>query len=187
MKPMKPTPPIRIDLAPRSGLRAALTLSPLTALVGLLGLGLCLSAAVAIRGGQERQHELQARIDALQAGRAQTLPRVAPRVAVPAARAAAVNAAIAQLNLPWSQMLDGFERASSRSVALLALTPDPTGRQVRGSAEARDPAAMLAYIDRLNAQAVFEDARLLRHETSAQDANKPLAFDFEVRWREARP
>ncbi len=185
---MKPVPPpIRIDLAPRSAWRTALTLSPLAALAGLLGLGLCLTAAIEIQGSRQRQQALQARIDALQAGRAQTLPRVAPRAAVPPARAAAVNAAIAQLNLPWSAMLDGFERASSRSVALLALTPDPSGRQVRGSAEARNPAAMLAYIDRLNAQAVFEDARLLRHETSAQDANKPLAFDFEVRWREVAP
>ena len=179
--------PIRIDFAPRRALRVALTLSPGVGLLAAFGLALCLAAAVELWGGHQRQQSLQAQLDELQAGRAQTPLRAAPHAAVPEARATAVNAAIARLNLPWSAMLDGFERASSHSVALLQLQPDPKGRWVRGSAEARDVAAMLGYIERLNAQPVFEDARLLRHEVAAQDPNKPLAFDFEVRWREVLP
>jgi Tfp pilus assembly protein PilN len=99
------------------------------------------------------------------------------------AQAAAVNAAILQLNLPWRALHDAVKAATPPTVALLALEPDARRRTLRITAEARGSDEMLAYVDRMQRQDWFADVALTRHEINEQDPNRPIRFQLDAQWR----
>ena len=106
---------------------------------------------------------------------------------IPDAQATAVNAATAQLNLPWRDLLDAIEAATPAHIALLALEPDAKKSSLRGTAEAKSHDTMIAYIEELKKQGFLGLVALSRHETNEQDQNKPLRFQFEAQWTGATP
>lgn len=115
---------------------------------------------------------------------ARTAQRPAPqRMVISDAQAAAVNAATAQLNLPWRDVLDAIEVAASPDIALLAIESDGRKQVVNGVAEAKDGNGMARYVEQLKKQALFGEVLLTRHETNEQDADRPLRFQFEAQWR----
>jgi Tfp pilus assembly protein PilN len=94
---------------------------------------------------------------------------------------------IAQLNLPWRDVLDAIERATPSDVALLSLEPDAAKQSLKGMAEAKDPTGMIGYIESLQQQDFFSDVALLRHETNEADTHKPVRFQFDIRWQGRAP
>ncbi|WP_338847722.1 PilN domain-containing protein [Massilia sp. W12] len=104
------------------------------------------------------------------------------KTTVTEAKAKAVNAAVAHLNLPWHELLDALEAATPPNIALLSLEPDPQRRLLRASAEAKTSQDMAAYMRKLRVAGFFDQVLLTKHEVNEQDPNRPLRFQFEARW-----
>jgi Tfp pilus assembly protein PilN len=176
--------PLRIDFAPPSLARTWFhTSRPARALAAVaLVLAVC-------AGLQAQRLSEQRRIDAEQVARV-TQHHAAPvqaaqpqaKVVVSPAQAAAVNAAVLQLNLPWRDLYDAIGAATPATVALLALEPDARKRTVRITAEARGSDDMIGYIERLQAQSWFTSVVLTHHETNDVDPNKPVRFQIDAQW-----
>jgi Tfp pilus assembly protein PilN len=132
-----------------------------------------------LQGVADELRQVQARL-AAQAAASQPKPK-AP---IPEPQAHAVNAAIAQLNLPWRDVLDAVESATPSTIALVALEPDAKKHLIKGTAEAKTGEAMIAYIEKLKRQPFFRFVVLTKHEVNAQDPNHPLRFQFEAEWGE---
>ncbi len=173
--------PIRIDFAPASAGRTLYRTSAASWLLGALGLALCVSAALAIVQLKAQQSAREAQLQKANAGRA-AAPAPVLKVSIPEAQALAVNAAVAQLNLPWRDLQDALEQASSADVALLGLEPDPKTRTLRINAEARNSDAMLAYVEQIKEQEFFVAAQLSKHDINEQDPNRPVRFTLDVQW-----
>lgn len=176
---------VRLDFAP-PGLRRSLYRAP-QAWGPLLGaLGVCAVALSAVLDYREATEEVDAMRAALQARAAapavQAPPagRRAPDVGE--AQAAATNAAIMQLNLPWRALHDAVRGATPATVALLALEPDAKKRVLRITAEARNSDDMLAYVEALGREEGFGAVTLVRHEVIEQDPNRPLRFQVDAGW-----
>ncbi|MRW93059.1 hypothetical protein GJ699_23960 [Duganella sp. FT80W] len=175
---------MNIDFAPRSLRRTLFHLHP--AVLALAGVGLLLCAGAAVVGWKlleqqrERQHQLQhlrERVAALTAR-----PQEVARIAIPEAQAAFVNGAIMQLNLPWRELQDAVLAATPRTVALLAMEPDPRKRILKITAETKNSDDMVDYIAALKEQESFSGVVLTRHEINEQDPNRPLRFQLEATW-----
>lgn len=174
---------VRIDFAP-SGLRRTLLRAPLAARVAAIAaLALCAFALVQVLDYREAREEVDAQLAALQARAAVPMAvPAAPRAPVGEQEALAVNAAIAQLNLPWRALHDAVRAATPPNVALLALEPDARKRLLRITAEAKNSDDMLAYVGRLEREAWFGSVTLVRHEVVEQDPNRPLRFQLDAAW-----
>jgi len=178
----------RIDFAPHSLLRAVARAHPAAWLAMAAGIGACISAGVAGYRLDEKSGVVQAELHKLQARQAHASQRATQGTPVTEAQAGAINAAVARLNLPWRDLFRTIEAATPPDrIALLELSPDPTRRAVKGSAEARNAEDMLAYITRLGEQPFFASVVLVRHEINEQDPNRPLRFQFLAEWREVPP
>lgn len=105
-------------------------------------------------------------------------------VAIPEDKIRAINAAITKLNLPWSEVFAALESSKPNTVALLSLQPEGKNRTLLVEAESKTPEHMLAFVKRLRAEPMFEDAFLTKHELREQDPNRPYRFALELRWRE---
>lgn len=178
--------PIRIDFAPASAARTLRRTSMRTwllATTGLLVAGYGAATAMALLEGRaSAQQEIQT-LEAKRTQRAAQRP-VPKKTTITDAQAAAVNGAVAQLNLPWRSVLDAIEEATPPTIALLAVEPDAKKSLVKGLAEAKSSDAMIGYIEQLKQQAFFNAIVLTKHETNEQDPNRPLRFQFEAQWGE---
>ncbi|WP_409026952.1 hypothetical protein OX462_20655 [Janthinobacterium sp. SUN098] len=174
-----------IDFAP-PGWRRSLHRVPAWAWgAGALGMVLVVTAAYSGSAALQRQQLREGQLQrAQQRVLAATLgPAPAPQMAIAPAQAAAVNAAILQLNLPWRDLQDALASATPPAIALLALEPDARKRVLKITAETTGSDAMVAYIAQLKQQELFGSrVQLLRHEINALDPNKPLRFQLEARW-----
>lgn len=179
--------PICIDFAPASAAVVRARLAPWGVLALLVALVL---AGVGLRGWQlsaQTAREAKARIAEAapvsiplpSARRSDTQPRLTP------AQAELLRDAVLRLNRSWNSLFDGLEHAGRGALALLEVRVDARSGRIRGSAEARHTDAMLGFIEALNHQEGLAEARLLRHEVNPSDANNPVGFEFEVRWRGA--
>jgi len=110
----------------------------------------------------------------------------------------AMNQALLALNRPWSALWDALERVSSApgvQVAILEMRPDAAasaqepgaGEGLRLLAESKDSAHMLGFMRQLRAEPFFVSAVLTSHQVNAQDPNKPLRFEVNLRWEQAAP
>jgi len=175
---------MKIDFAPRSVRRTLFHMHP--ALLALAGVGVLLCAG-AVFGGwrlmeqkREREHQLQhlrERVAAISAR-----PVEVAHVAIPEAQASFVNGAILQLNLPWRELQDAVLAATPRTVALIAMEPDPRKRILKVTAETKSSDEMVAYVEALKEQDSFSGVLLTRHEINEQDQNRPLRFQLEATW-----
>lgn len=175
---------MKIDFAPHSARRTLFHIHP--AVLALAGAGVLLCVGAAIGGWQlmeqrrEREHQMQhlrERVAAISAR-----PVEVARVAIPEAQASFVNAAIMQLNLPWRALQDAVLAATPRTVALVAMEPDPRKRLLKITAETKTSDDMVAYVEALKEQDSFSDVLLTRHEINEQDPNRPLRFQLEATW-----
>ena len=169
----------------KPGWRALLLATPawavLCAIVGAVLIGVSVSAANQI-ADQRQQVQLATERAASHS------QIVAPAVPlVPEAQAVAINAAIAQLNLPWSDLFDAIEQATPTNIALVGLEPDARRQLLKGEAEALNSDDMIAYIERLKKTPQFVSVVLTKHVVDEQDPFKPYRFSFEAQWRERSP
>ncbi|MDQ2820600.1 MAG: PilN domain-containing protein [Pseudomonadota bacterium] len=176
--------PLRIDFAPPSLARTLFHTSRPAFALAVIALVLAGLAA-----GQAWRLAEQRRLDAEQIARVvqhHAVPVAAApvqaKLSVSAAQAAAVNAAILQLNLPWHDLQQSLGDATPATVALLALEPDARKRTVRITAEVRTSDEMIDYIEKLQQQKWFTAVALTHHETNDVDPNKPIRFQVEAQW-----
>ncbi|SFI21985.1 Tfp pilus assembly protein PilN [Collimonas sp. OK307] len=175
---------LHIDFAPRTLRRCMYRTTALTWLFGGVGLALCISAGLAARTLLNSNAAQEATLSHLNAAlQRRNAPKpLIKQAAITEEQAGAVNHAIAQLNLPWHDMLDAVQAATPNTIAMLALEPDAKRRMLQGTAEAKNSADMIAYIENLKRQAFFAEVVLTRHEINEQDPDRPLRFQFEAIW-----
>ncbi|HYD82015.1 MAG TPA: hypothetical protein VEC06_19605 [Paucimonas sp.] len=173
-----------IDFAPRGGYMFPGRLHPAAWLAGAIALAAGAYAGSTLFDLARRHQELasEVRQARMQLSRQSMHRQPSPPAAVPEPQARTVNAAIAQLNLPWRDVFDAIEAATPATIALLSLEPDAAKQVVRGTAEAKNGDAMIAYIEELKKQPFFAFVVMTRHEVNLQDPNKPLRFQFEAQW-----
>ncbi|MTV41569.1 hypothetical protein [Duganella radicis] len=177
---------MKIDFAPGSVRRTLFHIHP--AVLALAGVGLLLCAGAAVGGWQlaeqkrEREHQLQHLQERVKALSARPAVEVA-RVAIPEAQASFVNGAIMQLNLPWRDLQDAVLAATPRTVALVAMEPDPRKRILKITAETKTSDDMVDYVAALKEQESFSGVILTRHEINDADPNRPLRFQLEATWQ----
>jgi Tfp pilus assembly protein PilN len=176
---------LAIDFAPRTLRCAVFRTHPLAWLIGCASIAVGLSAGFSVLDLSKQVDLDLAQLSHLQ-GKARDGAAAKPMAMaakVSEGQANAVNNAIAQLNVPWRDVLDAVEGATPANIGLLALEPDARRNVVRGMAEARTSGDMIAYIEALRKQGYFDVVILTRHEVNELDPNKPLRFQFEARWR----
>ena len=174
---------IYVDFAPRSVKRSVLLTQPLAWLFAGIGLLLCASAAISAFS-MMKQHALSADAQRIQARQAEGIKHqsIQSTWTISDLQTNAVNSAIAQLNLPWRDLLDAIETATPANIALLSIEPDSKKQTIKGMAEAKTSQEMISYIERLKKQEFFGAVVLTKHEINEQDANKPYRFQFEAQW-----
>lgn len=156
---------------------------------GAWALAVLALAAAAGAGGvawtlyhQQRAYETQLAGATRRASAAAAAPAKVSAQPIPEGQAAAVNAVVLQLNLPWRDLHDAVAQATPPTIALLALEPDARKRALRITAEARDADGMIGYIEELKKQELFASVALMHHETNEADPNRPLRFQLEAQW-----
>ncbi len=148
-----------------------------------------LIVALAVAGNmvlrhRDAQHELAA-LDAAQ-GLLNVERRAASR-AVPKERldeeAKNIDAAVRQLTLPWAQMIEAVEAASTGEVALLQMQPEAQQRTLRLTAEAKGRESMLRYVRRLGESRVLSGVHLVNHQVQIEDPSRPIQFGVQAAFR----
>lgn len=92
------------------------------------------------------------------------------------------NGVIQQMSIPWDLLFSDIESSTGSEVALLSVQPDAATRVVRISGEAKEFAAMVAYIRRLEKTDHLGKVMLQGHEIKIQDPQKPVAFVLLAVW-----
>lgn len=126
----------------------------------------------------DERDELQAEVANLQrtAARRQTSVRTAA-----AREPAAVSAAPTAER--WETLFASLEAAGNDSVTLLTLHPGE--KEIQLSGEAKDFAASMDYVQRLQSQPAFANARLTHSEVVAENPHHPVRFALVADWRNA--
>lgn len=176
--------PVRIDFAAPSLARTLYRTPPAAWMLAVLALGLCAGAGAVYAGLAKREQAHQAALAALRARSSVVVvaPVVDSRPPVSSTQAAAVNAAVLQLNLPWRALQEAVAGASQPGIALLSLEPDARKRSLKIGAEAKSADDMIEYIARLKRQELFADVVLTHHEISEEDPNHPVRFELDAAW-----
>ncbi len=94
----------------------------------------------------------------------------------------AANAMQADLSLPWERMLGALESVQRDDVALLVVEPNAAERRVRLQLEAREVAAMLAYLDALQADGRLTDVMLQNQQWGGKDSQTAVRFQVSATW-----
>ena len=175
---------IFIDFAPRYVKRSVLMTNPLIWIIAAFGLLLSITAAINLLL-MNQKHGLVADAQRIQAQKSEGEKRQSIRStwSVSEPQANSVNNAIAQLNLPWRDLLDALESATPANIALLSIEPDSKKQTIKGTAESKSSQEMIAYIERLKKHDFFSAVVLTRHEINDQDVNRPYRFQFEAQWK----
>lgn len=171
-----------INFAPHSYTRLKQETPAAAKVLGVIGLGLCLAAALEARDRLDRLAALDRALAQAEGDLAAHTRGRAPvaDIPIPEAQATAVNAAVRQLNLPWRAVLDAVEAGTPKTIALLALEPDARRGLIRIEAEAADGEAMLAYVKQLKQQPLLAGAVLQKHRTEESQARRPLRFQIDA-------
>jgi Tfp pilus assembly protein PilN len=113
-----------------------------------------------------------------------------PQRAVPKERldeeAKIIDSAVRQLTLPWAQMIQAVEAASSSEVTVLQLQPETQQRSLRLTAEARNREAMIRYVRRLGETRVLSGVHLVNHHVQTEDPSRPIQFGVQAAFRSSR-
>jgi Tfp pilus assembly protein PilN len=132
------------------------------------------SAHAALSREADQLQALQARV-AEEGGRAKS-------VSGDSRDAQAAAAVIRSLRVPWPQLLDAFEGATSQNVALLAIEPTPAEQQVRLTAEAKNIETMLDYLEALKRRPLT-DVVLINHQVNDKVPGSPVRFQAQAKWK----
>ena len=177
---------IHINFARRT-LKSVLLGTPFWQL-GLGALGALLVIATLIQAGSitEKKQALEETLRHDEKKLELARHQVVKPVMIAEGRALEINAAIQQLNLPWSDVFDAIEEATPASIALMSIEPDAKKQLLKGEAEALNSDDMIAYIEQLKKVALFSHVDLVKHEVNEQDQFRPIRFEFEAQWKDRR-
>lgn len=93
-----------------------------------------------------------------------------------------VNDVLQQLGLPWEQLFGSLEMANSKEVALLSFQPGVSGQTVHLTGEARNLAALVAYVQALELESALKDVHLASYKTRQDHPHHPLVFSITATW-----
>lgn len=174
-----------LDLAPANWRRQLHRMHPAARVLSVAGLLLCVVGAF-------HAYRLLARLDSLDSQAARLAARAEQSahtsMAVSSApidpkQGAAVNAAVARLNLPWSDILNAVEAATPSQVALLSIAPEPGRELLRIEAESSSSEDMIGYLQALELQPSFGHVNLVKHELAKDGMDGVTRFQIEAQWR----
>jgi len=94
----------------------------------------------------------------------------------------AANQIVHELQMPWAEMLAALESVASADVALLGVEPSAQRHVVRITAEAKNSAIMLDYLQALQRGSQFSDVWLTSHLVQAQTPGTPVRFIIQLKW-----
>lgn len=126
---------------------------------------------------------LQRALDQQNAQAASLVPQAKMSPAVVSQTWKRAQAVSSQLNLPWGRLFEFMGSASSKSLALLSVEPDPNKGQVVVNAEARDFDAMLQFVKAMQADEAFSEVALQSHMINHAVAELPIRFRLTARWK----
>lgn len=89
---------------------------------------------------------------------------------------------IDRLDTPWGVLFAAIDSAFDDQVTLLNVEPDAERREVQLTAEAKDLAAMQAYVRQIQNSPAFVDAYLVSHQINQQDPLRPVRLIIHARW-----
>lgn len=159
--------------------------------VGLLAVGLVIAGA-AVLGFQALSKEAalwESKLDDLtQLARRKTVSLgVGARDSkVPPEEIKRANVVLEQMTLPWGVLFSELEATADNDLALLAIQPDVTSRQVRITGVATSLAAVTAFVTRLEAQPHLVGVYLVEHALSAASPRRPVTFSVVASWEATR-
>jgi hypothetical protein len=87
-----------------------------------------------------------------------------------------------QRNVPWSNIFGGLQRASTASIALIEVTPDPNARSLRMVGEAPRASDIWEYMTKLSRQPGFSQIVLKEHEFRLDQPQQPVRFTLDLKW-----
>jgi hypothetical protein len=134
----------------------------------------------------QRVNGLQQQLEAVQLRSAPAAPAALSRDEQ--ARVPAVNAAIREMNLPVSALLQALQpprdiRVAVLGVDVLGASPGATtGIKITG--EARTGAEMARYVAFVSSRKPFTGAYLTRHEIDDTTPERPYRFTVEAAWND---
>ncbi|MFZ5555545.1 MAG: PilN domain-containing protein [Pseudomonadota bacterium] len=165
------------------------TTGPLGRALLALGLAAALASGLA---WVEADGQRSTRDDAVD-GMKKLLARQGVRLAAPAvlnedtrAEIQRANAVIDRIAVPWNALFRDLELAADGNVALLAVEPDAGKRSVKIDGEAKDLAAVLAYVARLEAAPALSGVLLASHALKDSGGQRPVAFSVTGQWTAPR-
>ncbi|HEX9192905.1 MAG TPA: hypothetical protein VF871_03980 [Burkholderiales bacterium] len=94
-----------------------------------------------------------------------------------------VDSVVRQLTLPWAQMIEAVEAASTGEVAVLQLQPEAQQRLLRLMAEAKSREAMLRYVKRLGETKALSEVHLINHQILLDNPSRPVQFGVQASFR----
>lgn len=149
----------------------------------VVGLGMVAALVVTHQALDNETARDQARLQALET----RLTQLAPSEAAGGDHAgdaalAAARQVLARAERPWGRLFDTLEAAQDQDLAVLSITPDNVRGLVKIHAEARHLGAMLAYHQRLQADAGLRQVTLLDHELVPGGAEAAVRFHIGASW-----
>lgn len=147
---------------------------------------LCVDAWIELLDRETELTELQAQMSKAQR-RAErlTLPggpqSPGKQPPIPAEQAKALQLAAAAIGIDWEALFRRIDHAIQEDVALLAITPNATGKSLQISGEARNLKAVLGFVEALNQQPLSQ-ASLLSHKVKVDDPHNPIIFEIAATW-----
>jgi len=152
--------------------------------VAVLALALGVAASVTVHYGSVRRE-----LTAAEAARG-LLGEARPARAIPRERLEderrQVEAIVRQLTLPWAQMIETIEGASTGEVAVLQMQPEAEQRRLRLTGEAKNREAMLKYVRRLDEAKTLSEVHLVSHQVQLDDPSRPVQFALQASFRGAQ-
>ena len=156
------------------------------AALSLLGLAVGLQFGIAAWRYQT-QHERLAAVEQKyrQAEVANTRSANAPLSAAQAQDAVRAHAMLAQLSVPWEDLLSAIEAARTLPITIEALQPQAQEGTVSISATAADFSEVAGFIQRLEQQEKLHHVVLLTENRPGNSAGM-LRFTLSAHWRQAQ-
>ena len=108
--------------------------------------------------------------------------RVVPKERL-AEEAKTIDAVVRQLTVPWAQMIEAVEAASTGDVVLLQMQPEAQQRTVRLTAEAKSREGMLKYVRRLGETRALSGVHLVNHQVQMENPSRPIQFSVQAAFR----
>jgi hypothetical protein len=148
------------------------------------GIAAALLAAVQFQSAEAARMaiatELSSTNGRLPGAKRETVRAAAPALDPRASKAA--NQIAHELQMPWAEMLAALEAVASADVALLGVEPSAQRHVVRITAEAKNSAVMLDYLQALQTGSQFSDVWLTSHLVQAQTPGTPVRFIVQLKW-----